>query len=390
MSNPTLTEPAAIVLVTTSFPICSDGSEAAGVFVADLAEALSAHRPVRVVAPGKAAGSETWSEGVEVFRYAAPSKPLSTIRPWWPADLGHLFRVVRGGLAATRDAVSAGATVHVLALWALPSGHWARLAANEAGIPYSVWTLGSDIWTLGRVPIVRSQLRRVLRDAHACFADGLQLAEDTRRIGGREVEFKPSTRRIGVRRSVPVRAQPPYRLLFIGRWHPNKGVDLLLEALGLLDDSDWARIESVAIFGGGPLAPQVGSGVLALQAAQRPVSLGGYLDTAAAEKQMLCADFMLIPSRIESIPVVFSDAMKVGCPVLACPVGDLPQLVSEGPCGRVARNVSARAYADLLADVLASASAAGYRDGVEAMAGRFSVERIAAGIASSLGGRDDG
>lgn len=272
-----------------------------------------------------------------------------------------------------------------MALWALPSGHWARRVAREAGVPYSVWTLGSDIWTLGRLPLVRGHLRRVLRDAQARYSDGLRLAEDTRRIGGREATFLPSTRRIRATRSVPVRGHAPYRLLFLGRWHPNKGVDLLLEALSLLGDEDWARIESVCIFGGGPLQALVQQGVAALRSAGRSVELGGFLNAAAAEAAMMAADFVLVPSRIESIPVVFSDAMKLGCPVLACPVGDLPQLVAEGPCGRVARAVSARAYADLLGETLAAGSA-GYRDGVQAMAGRFSLERIAAGIAKEIGG----
>ena len=59
-----------------------------------------------------------------------------------------------------------------------------------------------------------------------CYSDGIKLAEDTRRIAGREVQFLPSTRRIGRVRSEPPRAAAPYRLLFLGRWHPNKGIDL--------------------------------------------------------------------------------------------------------------------------------------------------------------------
>jgi hypothetical protein len=50
----------ALVLVSTSFPVLGDGSEAAGSFVSDLAEELAKHLPVRVVAPGtrKAAAEE--------------------------------------------------------------------------------------------------------------------------------------------------------------------------------------------------------------------------------------------------------------------------------------------------------------------------------------------
>jgi glycosyltransferase involved in cell wall biosynthesis len=381
-----MSEPRALILITTSFPIAGDGSEAAGSFVSDLAEELAKHLPVRVVAPGTQTQRESWADGVEIFRFAAPAKPLSTLKPWNPSDLLALRQVLATGEAATRDAVAAGPTAHLLALWALPSGHWARRVSRNTGVPYSVWTLGSDIWTLGRIPLVRGHLRRVLRDAHTCYSDGLKLAEDTRCIGGREVGFLPSTRRIERRRSAPLKSAPPYRLLFLGRWHPNKGVDLLIDALKLLHDEDWRRIEAVEICGGGPLEPLVRAGVQQLRDAGRSIELRGYLDKAAAEETILRADYLLIPSRIESIPVVFSDAMKLGCPVLASPVGDLPRLVGEAPqCGLVARTVAANAYADTIVHALRQ-SAVGFADGVAAMAERFGMDALARGLAIGPGG----
>lgn len=323
-----MTAPAAIVLVTTSYPIEGDGREAAGAFVRDLAEEIANQVPVRVVAPGPDDRIEAPRAGVTVHRYAAPDRPLSTLRPWLPADAAAIARVMRSGLAATRAAAASGPTARLVALWALPSGHWARRVARERGLPYDVWTLGSDIWSLGRIPIVRRWLRTVLRDAARCFSDGIRLAEDTRAIAGRPVEFLPSTRRITRVRETPARTEPPFRLLFLGRWHPNKGIDLLLDALALLGDDDWQRIESVTIAGGGPLEALVRERVAALQAADRPVILRGYLAQAEAEDAICQADWLLIPSRIESIPVVFSDAVKLGCPVIATPVGDLPPILN--------------------------------------------------------------
>lgn len=350
---------AGIVLVTTSYPIAGDGSEAAGAFVQDLAEELALTLPVRVVAPGPSTTIEAGANGVTVHRYVAPAKPLSTLRPWHPGDAAAIARVMASGMAATRQAAQASPTRRIVALWALPSGHWARRVAQESGIPYDVWTLGSDIWSLGRIPLVRHWLQRVLQDAERCFSDGLKLTEDTRAIAGRPVEFLPSTRRITRRREQPPRAQPPYRLLFLGRWHPNKGIDLLLEALAMLTDADWARIESVTIQGGGPMEALVRERVAALIAAGRPVRLGGYLDKPAAEQAICEADWLLIPSRIESIPVVFSDAMKLGCPVIAMPVGDLEYLVTQNPaCGVTSRDVASAAFARAIVTALAGSSKA--------------------------------
>ena len=371
-----MTSRAALVVVTTSFPMTSDGSEAAGSFVSDFAEELAQHVPVRVVAPGLAGTREQWADSVDLFRFKAPGKPLSALNPLNPSDLRAIHHVLKTGSAATQEALRAGPTAHILALWALPSGHWARLAARATGVPYSVWTLGSDIWSLGRIPLVRSYLRRVLREAHTCYSDGLKLADDTRRICGREVEFLPSTRRIENTRTAPLSSAPPYRLLFLGRWHPNKGVDLLIDALNLLSDEDWQRIKAVEISGGGPMEAEVAAGAEALRAIGRPVELRGYLAKPAAEEAILRADYLLIPSRIESIPVVFSDASKLRCPVVAMPVGDLELMVTAIPaCGVLAEEVSGPAFCRAIRAALASAPSA-FDQGLARVTERFDMARI--------------
>ena len=326
-----------LVVVTTSFPIAGDGSEAAGSFVVDLVNELTEHARVRVVAPGASDVREQWSNRVEVFRYAAPPRPLSTLKPWRPRDFKWIFRVLHGGLSATRQA-SDGAG-HIFALWGLPCGDWARKSARERGIKYSVWMLGSDVWSLGRMPILRGILARVIRQARCAYADGYMLADDAQRIAEVSVQFLPSTRHITLNNPPPPSDKPPYRLLFLGRWHPNKGVDLLLDALAFLEDSDWELIKKIEIQGGGFMESLVRKRTTALQNAGRPVEIGKYLTKAEAEDAIVRSDWVLIPSRIESIPVVFSDAMKLGRPVISTPVGDLPRLVTPG-CGVVSSSVS--------------------------------------------------
>lgn len=365
-----------LVLVTSSFPIGGDGSEAAGSFVVDLVEELATHLDVRVVAPGHSAAREQWSEGVVVHRYAAPARPLSTLKPWRPNDIGWIARVLRGGLGATRAAAAEGA-VHILALWGLPCGAWARRVARETAIDYSVWLLGSDVWSLGRVPVLRGILAKVIEQARNVYADGYMLADDARQIGNRPVEFLPSTRRIAVADPLPPRDRPPYRLLFLGRWHPNKGIDLLLDALELLGDDDWCNIEGFEIQGGGPLESTVRERVSALRDAGRPVMAGGFLAKADAEAAIERSDWLVIPSRIESIPVVFSDAMKLGRPVIATPVGDLGRLLSGSKAGLIAAGATAAQLAIVLREALAS-SASEFSVQTEQLAAEFNLPRITA------------
>lgn len=339
MSIPTL------VVVTTSFPIAGDGSEAAGSFVADLVDALAKSVHVRVVAPGAAEEREQLANGVEVFRYQAPLRALSTLKPWRPSDLKWIAKVLKGGQASTRSA-AAGAN-HILALWGLPCGEWARQAARERGIGYTAWMLGSDVWSLGRVPFLREALARVIRQAQHAYADGYMLADDAQRISGMAVGFLPSTRQLVLADPPPPRRKAPYRLLFLGRWHPNKGVDLLLDAFSSLEDGDWEQIERVEIQGGGPLEQLVRERAGALQRLGRPVEIGRYLSKVEAEDAIARSDWVLIPSRIESIPVVFSDAMKLGRPVITMPVGDLPRLVGTD-CGVVSRSVSSNGFLEAI------------------------------------------
>jgi len=333
-----------VVLVTTSFPESVSGSEAAGSFVSDFARALSRRVDVAVVAPGARDG-HAFRDGVDVYRYRAPMQPLSLLRPQNPAHWPAIFRTLKNGRRVLGTALDTRPADHILALWALPSGYWARACVRRTGVPYSVWALGSDIWALGRVPLIRGVLRTVLRDAAHRFADGLTLAENVSRISGMRCHFLPSARRFPVVDNTPARRGPPYRLAFLGRWHRNKGTDLLLDALDRLPESAWVRIEAVRIAGGGPLEPQIRVAGERLRAAGRPLTLEGYMDPGEAAALFAWADFVCIPSRIESIPVVFSDALQARKPVIATPVGDLPRLLQDGAAGVLAEAPSASAYA---------------------------------------------
>lgn len=337
-----------LLIVTTSYPQRADGSEAAGAFVADLAESLALRMSVRVVAPGKAAGDEGQRGSVRIRRFSSPGRPLSLLSPARPSDWPAIVGTLRSLRAQTLAAADDGRVAHTLALWALPSGWAAAALQQQQGVPYSVWALGSDIWSLGRIPGVRAVLRKVVRRASNRFADGLQLAEDAAAIGGKPFEFLPSTRRLDGKRTRPLATAPPYRLLFLGRWHPNKGIDLLLDALTLLDDSSWERIAEVHIAGGGPMENLVRERIAALNAFRRPVRFSGFLDRSQATIALAEADYLLLPSRIESIPVVFSDAMKMQLPVISMPVGDLPALNMQYDVGIVATRVDSSSFAEAI------------------------------------------
>lgn len=370
-----------LLVISTSYPESGDGSEAAGSFVADVAAGLARQFPVRVLAPGRKSFSPEMGGALSVSRFASPGLPLSLLsvrRPdHWPTILRTLGSMRKQALAADSD----GRLAHTLALWALPSGWAAAALLSKRGVPYSVWALGSDIWSLGRIPVARSALRGVIHKATNCYADGIQLAEDAEAIGGRPFAFLPSTRLLEVAQLRELANEPPYRMLFLGRWHPNKGIDLLLAALAELDEETWARISQIRIAGGGPMEALVHTEAAKLQVAGRPVQVNGFLDREAAAEAIGAADWVLIPSRIESVPVVFSDAMKLGRPVIVTPVGDLPTLVGESPaCGLITCEISSTAIAAAIRNAVHRRPEE-FAAGVGRAARTFSLDAVTARIA---------
>ena len=364
-----------LVLITTSYPDGAPGSEAAGSFVADFARALAGRLRVTVLAASSRDAREV-DGSLTVRRFAVPRLPLSLLQASRPGDWLPIYRSLRSGSRALEELVANDRPDHILALWALPGGYWANRAGRRHKLPYSVWVLGSDIWTLGRIPLLRRTLSHVLRRADYCYADGLMLASDVERLAERACGFLPSTRRLPPPQINAVASTSPYKLAFLGRWHENKGVDLLLDALCRLTAADWHGINEVRICGGGPLESAVCEAVRSLQDAQRPVTLGGYLGKQGAADLIGWADYLLLPSRIESIPVVFSDAIQLATPVIATPVGDLPRLYREVGFGTLASAATAAAFADALRAGLAQ-DASGFAARLESARKYFDLDRSA-------------
>lgn len=372
-----------ILLITTSYPDKSEGAAAAGSFVQDFAQALSSRVRVTVIAPGNVANNTIRQQQVQVERFAVPRQPLSLLSPLNPAHWPLIIQTLRAGHQQVMRVCGATPVDHTFALWALPSGYWAMQASQRFGIPYSLWALGSDIWTLGKIPIVRGLLRQVLRQATNRYADGLALKDDVERISGKPCVFLPSCRSLTDNRVKILRDRPPYRLAFLGRWHPNKGIDLLLQALELLSNEDWQYLEAVRIHGGGPLEKLVQTHAAHLVDADRPIIVGGYLDRDGARDLLAWADYVVIPSRIESIPVIFSDAMQMQCPVIASPVGDLPQLIADHHCGILAATVDASSLVQALRHAL-SLAPTDFTDGLCSAAAAFDVATAAHNLVEML------
>jgi glycosyltransferase involved in cell wall biosynthesis len=362
------------MIITTSYPDDAPGMEAAGSFVEDFAMELSKLVPVSVIAASRSDSTRT-DGTLTVRRFAVPILPLSSLRAKNPMHWPAIAKSLRSGRIALGKAIREHRPEHILALWVLPSGWWARTEGRRHGVAFSTWALGSDIWSLARLPGVRGVLQHVLRAATLRYADGVALCKDVERISGEPCSFLASSRKLPERTGVSPAETPPYKLAFLGRWHPNKGADLLMGALQSLQPADWEKIEEVRIYGGGPLQEEIQAAAQQLVSAGRPVATGGYLDKAEAARLIDWADYLLLPSRIESIPVIFSDAAQLGTALIATPVGDLPALSDRYEFGVLAASASETDFCRAIRSALADKPGR-FAAGLNAAAAEFNLETI--------------
>ena len=139
----------------------------------------------------------------------------------------------------------------------------------------------------------------------------------------RQVPWRPAGRTKGL-------------ILAVGRLHPIKGFDALIEALALAR-SNGLRF-TCKIVGDGPLYSE-------LQELVRSRGLQGHVELLGAQTQEAVralleqAAVFALPSQVagdggrDGIPVALMEAMASGCAVLSCRTSGIPELISDGEHG---------------------------------------------------------
>lgn len=218
-----------------------------------------------------------------------------------------------------------------LALWAEPSGRWLAWANRRFGLPFIVWCLGSDIRMTKFLPIYKNVVRSTLRSASVLFADGFSLAEDVRKLSQKECSFLATSRPLPpVKRIHNTDFENKQIFIFIGRLEFVKGVDILIKAFAA------ARIVGAVllIFGMGSMESTCRRLINNLEA-ERDIILLGYAEPDVFQTYLMKAQCCVVPSRAESIPVVLSEALQCGCPLLVTRAGDMGTIVDRFRVGLV-------------------------------------------------------
>jgi glycosyltransferase involved in cell wall biosynthesis len=159
-------------------------------------------------------------------------------------------------------------------------------------------------------------------------------------------------------------------------------VDVLIAAMRRFRGDDGVRLY---VRGSGSLEPALRKAI-AKEGLTEQVTL---LPPAAAEcvaADLVACDCLVIPSRSESIPVVFSEAIQAGTPLLVTDVGDMGMLARENHLMSPVPPGNAEALADAMAAFMADVD--GHRRRFDAARGGllriFDVDAIGGRLVAAL------
>lgn len=132
----------------------------------------------------------------------------------------------------------------------------------------------------------------------------------------------------------------------LGRFSPkDKGQHLLLEALSgpRWKDRDW-RLSFIGP--SGPDAESVAALAEQFGIENSRIDIVSFTDDVYSE--IAKRDVLVMPSLAEGTPFAMIESMACGRPAVGTPIGGIPELISEGETGWLARTTDARDIADAL------------------------------------------
>jgi glycosyltransferase involved in cell wall biosynthesis len=281
---------------------------------------------------------------------AAIARPLRRVHARWPVDVIHAHMLVPDGWAASRAGAALGIPV-------VATAHRADVLDVPAQGRRSAQRVAEAIGAIDQVCAVS----RAIADAAETLAEPrrpvavVPNGADTRVFVPRDAS--QARAHLGLPQDGPV-------VSYVGKLVPRKGVDTLIEAMGLLAHRP----------AGAPFLLMAGIGELRPELERRAAELGledrvRFVGKVAHDEVgwwMAAGDVFVLPSLSEGLPTVVCEAMNCGRPVVATAVDGTPEIVRDDQTGLLVPPGDAPALAGALARVLEDPALAA-RMGAEAL-----------------------
>ena len=203
-------------------------------------------------------------------------------------------------------------------LWAADT--WGRVAGRLAGRPVLTTEHNTrpDAGWRGRVSTGMARLSTRI----ACVSPAASAAARAAGVPASRLCVVPNGIDLGHHRPLPFPPGAPPRVLFTGRLVPQKGADVLLDALAQMHRPPGL---AVRMLGEGPMRER-----LAAHAAVRDGTARLLGWQADPREHLGWCSLVVMPSRWEGFGLVALEALAAGRPVLASGVDALPELVGGG------------------------------------------------------------
>ncbi|MGE3818751.1 MAG: glycosyltransferase [Isosphaeraceae bacterium] len=243
----------------------------------------------------------------------------------------------------------------VLQTWVFAANSYGRVAARLAKVPVVVTAeMAVDLWKgEGHLWIDRflaSRCDKVVGNSEAvvAFYRAAGLPEEKLATIHSGIDDVPPA---GVDPAA-VRAEFGWRpdapmILFAGRLVEQKGVDVLIDALDLLQHV-WPELRTL-IVGDGPMRDTLVETAQAYDLDARLRFTGHREDVP---RLLAASDLLVLPSRYEGLPNVVLEAMRFGKPVVATAAPGTTELVVDGQTGMLVPLDDPRALAQAIRTVL--------------------------------------
>lgn len=172
----------------------------------------------------------------------------------------------------------------------------------------------------------------------------------------------------------PVALHDPPRVVFAGRFVPQKNPAGVVYALNMVKDLPW----TCAMLGDGALRPDVEALVASLGLRER-FTFPGWLAPAEVKNWFAKSDILFLPSFSEGLPVVGVQGMAMGLALLLSRAGGNPDLVDASRNGYLCEPEDAAGFASALRKWLTDPTELRQaRQSSREMAEVFSLERVVA------------
>ncbi len=251
---------------------------------------------------------------------------------------------------------------------------------------------------LAGVPIVISSLRVTEAGSLAHFVDRMTAGMVDRYTAVSEAVRQEAITRTGIapkkiitipngidfpKLPTPIADPGVFKIALFGRFHQQKGHDVLLQAMKLL--AGQKPLVRAFLFGEGPDEAALKKTVADLGIADR-VSFMGVVDNPT--EAMASMDAIVLPSLWEGMPNAVLEAMAAGKPVVASRIAGMDELVQDGSTGLLCGLGNAAEFAAALLSLARDRQ----RTGAMGEAGRCLAKEkfsIAATVAATVGLYDE-